>query len=281
MSTIRHATISLSLFALISLSACQTSPPKNDLQFSERTIVFPANLPPQTKPTPQSHVWDVSDIDISHIDDTRKLVALTFDDAPQNMLENLLAVFALFNQEHPTCTASATVFCNGRLIHNENRHSLSAAYAMGWELANHAFSHTDLTTLAPQEQYREIADTDAILQEIDNKPLHLFRPPFGKIDSERKQSLSTPVINWNIDTLDWVGKSADEIQTEVLQNLSNGAIVLMHDSNEHTVDAVKALLPALYERGYQAVTVSAMAKAHGVALKNGGEYIRIRKNRAN
>ena len=50
------------------------------------------------------------------------------------------------------------------------------------------------------------------------------------------------------------------------------------DSKQNTVDAVKELLPKLYENGYQAITLSAMAKVHGVSMKNGAEYIRLRKN---
>jgi peptidoglycan/xylan/chitin deacetylase (PgdA/CDA1 family) len=278
MTTIRKNVLLPLLFCSFILSACafpQESSPSLDMN---RTIIFPAELPPQSAPTPKQPIWDVSNVDISTIDKTRKLVALTFDDAPQAMLENLLAVFANFNQTHENCLATATVFCNGRLIHNENKHTLSAACAMGWELGNHAFSHTDLTTLSTQEQWRELNNTDALLQTLDGKDRHLFRPPFGKIEREWKELLPVPIVNWTIDTLDWTGKTPDEIQQSVLENTFDGAIVLLHDSKQNTVDAVKELLPKLYENGYQAVTLSAMAKAHGVTMKNGAEYIRLRKS---
>ncbi len=278
MTTFRKNVLFSLLFCSLFLSAC-SSPQESNLSLNmESTIIFPAELPPQSAPTPQQPIWDVSNVDISTIDKTRKLVALTFDDAPQSMLENLLAVFANFNQTHENCIATATVFCNGRLIHNENKHTLSAACAMGWELGNHAFSHTDLTTLSTQEQWRELNETDALLQTLDGKDRHLFRPPFGKLEREWKALLPVPIVNWTIDTLDWTGKTPDEIQQSVLQNTFDGAIVLLHDSKQNTVDAVKELLPKLYENGYQAVTLSAMAKAHGVTMKNGAEYIRLRKN---
>lgn len=278
MNPFRKKTFTVLLFCSLFLSAC-SSPQENSFSVDRnQTIIFPAELPPQSAPTPEQNVWDVSNVDISTIDKTRKFVALTFDDAPQSMLENLLAVFANFNQIHPNCPSTATVFCNGRLIHNENKHTLSAACAMGWELGNHAFSHTDLTTLSAQEKWREISDTDALLQTIDGNALHLFRPPFGKIEREWKELLPVPIVNWTIDTLDWTGKTSEEIQQSVLQNIFDGAIVLLHDSKQNTVDAVKELLPKLYENGYQAITLSAMAKVHGVSMKNGAEYIRLRKN---
>ncbi|MBO5481342.1 MAG: polysaccharide deacetylase family protein [Clostridia bacterium] len=278
MNTVRKKAFIGLLLCSFFLSACSSNQESRLPLDRNKTIIFPAELPPQSAPIPEQNVWDVSNVNISTVDKTRKLVALTFDDAPQSMLENLLAVFANFNQTRPNFPATATVFCNGRLIHNENKHTLSAACAMGWELGNHAFSHTDLTTLSVQEKWREISDTDALLQAIDGKERHLFRPPFGKLEREWKALLPVPIVNWTIDTLDWTGKSPEEIQLEVLQNTFDGAIVLLHDSKQNTVDAVKTLLPKLYENGYQAVTLSAMAKAHGVSMKNGAEYIRLRKN---
>ena len=47
----------------------------------------------------------------------------------------------------------------------------------------------------------------------------------------------------------------------------------MHDGYAHTVDALKRLLPDLYNEGYQVVSVSQMAKMHGCTLKNGKVYI--------
>ena len=63
----------------------------------------------------------------------------------------------------------------------------------------------------------------------------------------------------------------------VLEKKFSGAIVLMHDGYPATVEALKRLLPDLKKDGYQVVSVSAMAKAHGCTLRNGKEYIRARK----
>ena len=50
----------------------------------------------------------------------------------------------------------------------------------------------------------------------------------------------------------------------------------MHDGGKNTIEAVKLLLPALKEAGYQVVSVSQLSKAHNVSLKRGSTYIRIR-----
>jgi peptidoglycan/xylan/chitin deacetylase (PgdA/CDA1 family) len=66
--------------------------------------------------------------------------------------------------------------------------------------------------------------------------------------------------------LDWQGKTADEIFDEVDKNKHSGAIVLMHDGYPQTLQALKRLLPALKKDGYQAVSLSQMAKLHSRLL---------------
>lgn len=216
-------------------------------------------------------------MDVSKIDFTKKLIAFTFDDAPDKQLENILSVFANFNETHPTCPAFASVFCNGNRITDDGAQTLSIAYTMGWELGNHGYSHANFTAIPLEEQLIEIEKTDALLTKIDKKPFHLFRPPYGKFPKESKSFLQTPIISWNIDTLDWADKSIDEIYQSIMQNKKDGDVVLMHDNAPNTVEVLKRLLPDLYESGFQVVSVSMLAKAHNRPLKNGSEYIRVRK----
>ena len=224
-----------------------------------------------------SEIWDVSDIDVSKIDFSRKYIAFTFDDAPSRTMENIFAVYADFNDHNPDCTASATVFFNGNLFDEQNNHHLYVASALGFELGNHTHTHADLTTLSTDEIMDEIRRTDAILEKVDSKPYHLLRAPFGRTNKTVKQCAYTPLIDWTIDTLDWTGASADDIFNSVFSKRFSGAIVLMHDGYENTVDALKRLLPALKEDGYQVVSVSQLSKMQNCPLKRGNVYIRARK----
>ena len=240
-------------------------------------IVLPAAPPEADK----EDFWDLSDVDISYIQPTRKLIAFTFDDAPKNTLENILAVFADYNEQNPDCKATATVFCNGRYITPSSRHALEAAVAMNFELGNHTYTHYDLTTLDKEHLFSEIDRTDQLLQAIDHKPLHHLRPPYGQCNPFIQKNVRTPIINWTIDTLDWTNVSESYVYDTIMQNCYNGCIVLMHDGYHNTVNALKGLLPALKREGYQVVGVSAMAKANACPLKNGSEYIRARPKSPN
>ncbi len=248
-------------------------------QTEERDLPRPLPLPdPPILPTPvENPFWNTESVDISQIASNRKLISFTFDDAPSRTLENILATFAAYNEQNPDCMATATVFYNGGLFDNHTPALLATSLAMGFELGNHTQSHLDLTTLDKLRLLTEIDKTDEALEKIDGKPRHLLRAPFGKTDDLVKEVAPAPLIDWTIDTLDWTGVSADTICRSVFDNLFSGAIVLMHDGYPHTVDALKILLPRLKEEGYQVVTVSQMAKAHGCTLQKGKVYIRARK----
>ena len=242
----------------------------------------PTQTPPQTpsepteQPTEQNAFWDDSAVDISLLNPNKKFISFSFDDGPGKTLENILAVFADFNENTPDCVATATLFCNGRLINESSAQTLSMATLLGWELGNHTYSHCDLAQLPDERLTHEIDTVEEQLKKIDKQPRHLFRAPYGRITEEAKLHARVPVFNWTIDTLDWTGISAEEIYNEVMTKAYAGAIVLMHDGYLETVRALKRLLPDLKNAGYQVTGISQMAKVHGCKLKNGAEYIRCR-----
>ena len=271
--------ISASIFLF---PACASSAPIPTPQTKHNPTPAPTlPISPQPSQTENnSPFWDVSNVDISDIDRSKKLISFTFDDAPVGELEQILAVFASFNEENPDCKASATLFCNGRLINTASARVLHSAVALGFELGNHTYTHADLSSITNKELLIEVSNTENKLQAVDGKAEHLFRPPFGNLTAEQKQFFSVPIIDWTIDTLDWTGKSETEICETVLKNAFSGAIVLMHDGYKNTVTAIKTLLPALKKKGYQVTSVSKMAKAHDCPLLRGGRYIRARKRQS-
>ncbi len=264
-------------------NAAIPKPPPQEIEreFPERS---PNSAPTEEQKKPETptidpEIWDVSDVDISHIDLNRKLIAFTFDDAPKRTLENILAVFASFNENNPDCPASATVFFNGYFFDAVSRQTVHAAHALGFELGNHTQSHFDLTTLDRSTLQAEIDQTDALLEKVDGKKRHLLRAPFGNVNELVREMAQTPILDWTIDTLDWTGISEDDIYNSVYSARASGSIVLMHDGYGHTVSALKRLLPDLKADGYQVVSVSQLSKAHACPLRRGNRYIRIRKPR--
>jgi peptidoglycan/xylan/chitin deacetylase (PgdA/CDA1 family) len=230
-------------------------------------------------PLPEdTEIWDVTDVDLSKIDTTKKLISFTFDDSPSSTIENIFAVFADFNEKNPDCPASATVFFNGLYVNANTLHHVHTAHILGFELGNHTFSHFDLTTLSEEVLSEEIDKTDDVLFSVDGQRRHLLRAPYGRLNDFIKERAPAPLIDWTIDTVDWSGVTEESIYNAVANNLFDGAIVLMHDGYANTVSALKKLLPHLKEAGYQVVSVSQLAKAHNCVLKKGRVYVKAKKH---
>ena len=77
---------------------------------------------------------------------------------------------------------------------------------------------------------------------------------------------------WSVDTLDWETKNVQANISAVLDNVSPGDIILMHDIHETTVESCATIVPELMNRGYELVTVHTLAAANGVDLAAGETY---------
>ena len=90
----------------------------------------------------------------------------------------------------------------------------------------------------------------------------LFRPPGGIYDATLAsvcKDRGYSMVLWSIDTRDWDGRKAADIENEILANVSDGSIILMHDyvcGESYTAEALRSVIPKLKELGYCFVTVS-------------------------
>ena len=196
-----------------------------------------------------------------------KVLYLTFDDGPSKYTPRILDSLEANG-------GRATFFMVGNRV---------ASYAstvkrmadLGCETDSHTWAHTYLTGMSEGEILQSLNQTrDAIVAAGGNAPKGV-RPPGGKINDASKAVLAKagmPSIIWSVDTLDWKTRNTQSIIDEVMRNLKDGDIILMHDIHTQTVDAALQLIPKLEEEGYQLVTVSEMAAAKNKTLENGTAY---------
>lgn len=287
----------LSLFALMSAScrargaAADVPAPISEHFVSESSATEPPkpSAPDVSKDLPQlpakekteaEPVWNTADTDVSRVDANKKLIAFTFDDAPNNKtLNDLVAAFSAFNEKNPDCPASATLFTSGIRVTSSTFSALQSAFAAGFELGNHTWSHKNLTKLTPEKVRSEIDTVDKVLQQIDGKERHLVRAPYGEMNAAVKSEVEVPLIYWTIDTEDWKKLPVYQIYKAVDSKKYSGAIVLMHDGYPNTVEAVKQLLPSLKAQGFQVVSVSQLSKALGCPFYTGQVYTRVQSEK--
>ena len=79
-------------------------------------------------------------------------------------------------------------------------------------------------------------------------------------------------ILWNVDSQDGKAYDAQEIVDNVMEDVKDGSIILLHDIYEKTADALDILLPKLIEEGYQVTNVSQMFACRGEPIESNHKY---------
>ncbi len=198
-------------------------------------------------------------------DPNKKQVALTFDDGPhQKYTVQILNTLQKYD-------ARATFFVLGSRV-EFYPDVLKRIKEEGHEIGNHSWNHPDLTIFESEQVQNELRSTsDAVASVLGEAPT-LFRPPYGSYNELVKELSGVPTILWSVDSLDWKYRHVDTVVQEVLPNVHDGAIILLHDIHETTADAVEVIVRELKEQGYEMVTVSELLQGNGLELQSNEVY---------
>ena len=205
------------------------------------------------------------------IDSKKPMVAITFDDGPNGTatpkILNTLEKYGVV----------ATFFDLGQNISNFPK-VVKREESLGCEVASHTYSHKNLNTLTTKQIQNDLNKAIKAYENVLGHKPALVRPPYGNANTTVRKAINYPLINWDIDTLDWKSRNASKILNEIHKFKDyDGRIILMHGIYDSTADAVAKLVPELINKGYQLVTVSEMAKYKGITLKPGKVYLNFRK----
>lgn len=194
------------------------------------------------------------------VNENGPVIALTFDDGPYpKVTGHILDVL----EKNGVC---ATFFVLGSRI--EGREDvLTRMEELGCEIGNHSFSHADLTRLSKADCQRELSDTDAEIRRVTGHEASVVRPPYGYYNKAVRSAAGRPLILWTVDTNDWRGKAPGEIADYVIQQAKEGSVILMHDQQTQTADAMEMIIPTLIEEGFRFVTVSELIGLTGGQCK--------------
>ena len=199
-------------------------------------------------------------------------VALTFDDGPDPATTP--AILDVL-RDHGI---KATFFVVGARA-EQHPELIERIAGEGHTLGNHTYYHRDMTKLAPDLMLKELQDTQAVIDQAlgSHARITLFRPPcaapyntetdklpaFQRFMREQKMY---PVM-WNIDPRDWALKDQPGLIVDnVAQSTpEGGGIVLLHDTQPQTVDALPKILDYYKAASFQVTGVrDLLAEKYGV-----------------
>jgi peptidoglycan-N-acetylglucosamine deacetylase len=194
---------------------------------------------------------------VARVETDRQVVALTFDDGPTaEFTGEMLAML-------DDLDVKATFFLTGREV-TENPEAARAIAAAGHEIGNHTYSHMRMVMKRYATYRSEIERTDAAIRAAGyDGPIH-FRPPFGKKLFGLPWYLSSTgrtTVMWDVEPESdpEIADDVDAFVAHVLEETSNGSIVLMHlmyESRATSRQALPKIVEGLRKRGFYFATVS-------------------------
>lgn len=207
----------------------------------------------QTVAAAQQQEPDYSEV--AHGDPATNLVALTFDAGTEGggaapRILDLLRERGLH----------VTFFLAGQWV-DHNPELAQQMLADGHELANHSYSHPDLTHLSDSQIVYELDYTDQVVSDVTGVHTRpYFRPPFG---ARNRHVLDVAAatgfrsIYWSLDSGDWLPRaSAAAVAGKILTYAEPGDIVVEHVGADASADALPVILDEFDQRGWQVGTVS-------------------------
>lgn len=188
---------------------------------------------------------------------SKREIALTFDDAPDDQFTP--QVLDILKQEG----VRATFFVVGNRV-QAHPEIVRRMVKEGHVIGNHSWNHPNLPKLSDAEFRSQILKTDQQIVPITGYLPTFVRPPYGNISENQILWLASQhkvIVNWDVDSLDWKGLSAEEVKTNVLAHIHPGAIVLQHSAGgkgqdlSGTVQALPDIIRAIRSDGVKLVTI--------------------------
>lgn len=181
-------------------------------------------------------------------------IALTFDDGPHPVMTDRL--LSILREQH----VPGTFFVVGKMADRYPQLVKDIARD-GNEVANHTYSHPNLSRLSNDAVLSELAHTRELIQRLTGRDSCLFRPPGGDYSRQMVRATARAgyrMVLWSVLTDDVDGASSRFIRRRILDGAEDGAIILMHSGVERTVQVLPEVIAKLRARGYHFVTVSTL-----------------------
>ena len=228
--------------------------------FPLRPLPEPAENESVTEPETETETVKDRDEMIYHSrHNDRMEIALSFDDGPHPRLTpvilDILAEYGI----------RATFFMVGENVGYYPAAARAVAEA-GHEIGNHTFSHRKFGRMGEEELRREISSCEEAIASVSDSPVRFIRPPEGQMSDTLRRVLQAPdprLILRDVATRAAAPTPPAAGTRHILDTVQAGDIILMHDFIGHsspTPEALRAVIPALLERGYHFVTVGELVE---------------------
>lgn len=146
------------------------------------------------------------------------------------------------------------------------------------EIANHSNSHSHINKMSYGEVLEDITKCNEKIEKLTGKKVKYYRGPYGEYNNtviSVAKELNMNVIQWDVDTLDYEGKTIDEMCSRIKKKIRNGSILLMHNDTEHTAEGLQKIIDTIQEEGYEIVPLDELIYHENYRINNEGRQLSI------
>lgn len=169
-------------------------------------------------------------------------VGITYDDGPVN-------TDAFVNALEQAGLVPVTFFVNGNQIAN-HAGAIAKMLTVG-EVQSHGFTHDNMGGFSAAQVKSQLEQNNTAIENAGAPKPKIFRPPYGSTSANMTTAaaeLGMIVITWDVDSQDWNGASSNAIVT-ANQNMTNGQVILMHENQTASLNAIPQIAAALSAKG--------------------------------
>ena len=217
------------------------------------------NKPIETANFENTWTNDYEDLIIKCGNTNEKLLALTFDDGPdEDFTPQILDILKKYN-------VKATFYVIGEKV-QYNKKIIKREFEEGHEIGNHTYTHINVSKNGYNRINKEIGDTQSVIKSVTGVYPKTFRPPYRAISKDMCEIIkqkNMSIVLWSyVDARDWQSPGVSSIVKSIESGIQNGCIILLHDYNKlrnpksQTIEALDIIIPDLLEKGYKFVTIS-------------------------
>ena len=204
------------------------------------------------------------------VETDEKKVAVTFNAAwGDEDIDKILETLTAYN-------CKCTFFIVGTWA-EKHPDKVRKIYEAGHEIASHSYDHAHYAKLSKAEMEADMEKANAAIKKITGENCKVFRAPYGEYTAETVRACrerGTYCIQWDVDSLDYEGLSASEMEARIMPRLRNGSIILFHTGTEKTAEALPALLEEIRAEGYAFSTVGDMIYKENYTVNHEGRQVR-------
>jgi len=134
----------------------------------------------------------------------------------------------------------------------------------GHEIGTHGWSHRPFPTLGFVDLKAELARSHAVLRASGVQSRRIVRPPKGRVTASvllRTALAGFTTVLWSVDSDDCRTRDHRAVQRRLApEALRSGDIVLLHELQPWTLNALPEVISRLREQGWDFVTVSQLVE---------------------